>query len=46
VLCFFRALLIFLDKTVVLGSGICDERQEKGRIALGFDKNTRIPERK
>lgn len=39
-------LLIFLDKTVVLGPGICDEMQEKGRIALGFDNDTRSPQRK
>lgn len=44
-LCFFMALLIFLDKTVVLRP-VCDEMQEKGRIALGFDKNTRNPEKK
>lgn len=45
VLRFFTALLIFLDKTAVLGPGICDEMQEEGRIVLGFEKDTRTPER-
>lgn len=44
--CFFMALVIFLDRTVILWPGVCDEMQEKGRIALGFDKETRCPERK
>lgn len=43
---FFMALGIFLDRTVTLWPGVCDEMQEKGRTALGFDKETRNPEGK
>lgn len=43
---FFVALVIFLDKTIIVWPGVCDEMQEKGRTALGFDKETRNPERK
>lgn len=44
-LCFFMTLVIFLDRAVILWPGVRDEMQ-KGRTALGFDKETRSPERK
>lgn len=43
---FFHGSGNFLDKIVILWPGVCDEMQEKGRTARGFDKEKRSPERK
>lgn len=43
---YLMALVIFLDRTILLWPCVCDEKQEKGRTALGFHKETRSPERK